>query len=313
MLAWSVTDQGNAGCFTHFPSLAGGELGRVVLSMGALKGNWLGASWAHMALLPYCTSLLLKRMELGEDPTWTRAPLVTLGFQNITSQEVPSWPGSPGQDGWWWFCTLTRPVPLLDKWPWCKFYCLCHTCPCWQSPDMALVVGSHSHCFFSPSPDGCSLHLSHLYWITKPQAFLVPSSGLVSASLSLWSVAPLYQGICPADSCPHGPSSPVYTPRQQEAMGYHMWVLEDHFPCRYSTETSRNLRYGVKPLSGPKPATPPWGLQGLLASPRTWSSISLVALLGCRFCLFPFDLEVCPRQGNLQFNCFDLNKFLFEM
>ena len=89
--------------------------------------------------------------------------------------------------------------------------------------------------------------------------------------------------------------SPVYTPRQQEAMGCRMWVLEDHFPCRYSTETSRNLRDGVKPLSGPKPATPPWGLQGLLASLRTWSSISLVVHLGCRFCLFPFDLKFWPQ------------------
>lgn len=288
---------------------------------------WLVESWEEL-----CFEGKLARGKLG-----THGPASLLYLSPVKKDGVGSGPdvnqSTPGHPwipkyhitGSAFLAWVPRPgwvMMILYTYPSCSsswqvalvsVYCLCRTCHCRQSPDMALVVGSHSHCSFTPSPDGCCLHIRHLCWITKPQAFLVPSSGLVSASLSLWSVATLYQGICPADCCPHGPSSPVYTPRQQEAMGYRMWVLEDHFPCRYSTETSRNLRYGAKPLSGPKPATPPWRLQGLLASLRTWGSISLVAYLGCRFCLFPFDLEVCPRQGNLQFNCFDLNKFLFEM
>lgn len=75
----------------------------------------------------------------------------------------------------------------------------------------------------------------------KPQAFLVPSSGLVLCSflfLSQWSMVTLCQGTCPSDCCPRGPSSLVCIPRQQEAMGCCMWMLENRSP--YWFPFSRN-------------------------------------------------------------------------
>ena len=142
----------------------------------------------------------IKRVELGEGPTWTTPGHPLIPEYYITGSAFLAWvPSSgwgimilytyPSSSSSWQVALVTvlLPVPHFH---------------CWQSPDMALMVASHSRFFFTLGPDGCCLHVSHLYWITKPQAFLVPSSGLVSASLSLWSVATLYHGIYPTDCCP---------------------------------------------------------------------------------------------------------------
>lgn len=72
---WPISHrQRRYGCFTPFPSLAGGERW-TVLPLSALKGNWLGASWTHTALLPCCSSLLLNRMELRPNMHHPWSPL----------------------------------------------------------------------------------------------------------------------------------------------------------------------------------------------------------------------------------------------
>lgn len=51
----------------------------------------------------------------------------------------------------------------------------------------------------------------------------------------------------------------------------------------------------------------------LPASPRMGDVTSLVVCLGLQCVYFPLTSKSGPREGNLKFYCFDLNKFSFEM